>query len=185
MEKMEEKIKKIAILLGEPVWRVKEALGIQSGQIDYSSWREDDLKIAFRDSSPDSQEEYYIQKEFSRRLSAEISSGALNKVRDAYFLATELELEEVKLIAFQVWDELSLAEVVKASDYTSLKTACDMAPKFGRARILAHKKKEEVLEESFKIATTIDDYVKIFKKAPSNSNLRSEVVKQMIELFDN
>lgn len=180
---MEEKIKKIAILLGEPVWRVNEALGTKSKDYDYSSQKEDELKIAFRDSAADSQEEYYIQKEFLSRLTVEIASEALDRVRYAYFLAVELEIEEGRLKAFQAWDELSLAEVEKALDYESLKVACDRSPKFGRARILAHEKKEIILEEDFKKAAKIEDYVKIFKKAPESSAIRQKSLQKLLDLL--
>ena len=79
-----EKIKKLAELLGEPVWRIKEALGIGCDK-DYSSSSDNELKIDFRDSAPDSEEEYFIQKELERRLEIEISSGVFNRIRDAYF----------------------------------------------------------------------------------------------------
>lgn len=177
---MKEKIKKIAELLGEPIWRIKEALGIDDNKT-YSSLSINELKIAFRDADPDSEEEYFIQKEFERRLGTEISSGIFNRIRDAYFLALELELEKSKLEAFQAWDELAIREVEKAVSYEDLKIACDRAPKSGRARILARQKKEAILMKALDQARTIGEYVDIFKKAPAGSKIRSLAAKNIYD----
>lgn len=177
-----EKIKKLAELLGEPVWRIKEALGIGCDK-DYSSSSDNELKIDFRDSAPDSEEEYFIQKELERRLEIEISSGVFNRIRDAYFLALELELEKTKLKALQAWDDLSLEEVNKASSYEEIKTACNRAPKAGRARILAHERKNAILEEQYNEAESLQDYIALFKKASFETNLKSQIAQKIFELL--
>jgi len=181
MKDIKEKIKKLAEMLGEPIWRIEESLGLKDDN-KYSSLSEKDLKIIFRDSSSYSEDEYFIQKELERRLEIEINSGLFSRVRDAYFLAVELELEKSKLKAFQVWDELSCREVDKASTYEEIKIACERSPKAGRARIWAHEKKEVILESLFNQATSIDDYIKIFKIAPLSSLTRRKVAQKLLSL---
>jgi len=155
-----------------------------SSEEGYSSFSEKYLKIAFRDSAPESKEEYYAQKELERRMNIEIDSGVFNKIRDAYFLAVELELEQVKLQALQAWDNLSLEEIVQASSYEEIKIACERAPKSGRARILAHERKNAILEKQYDQANNLEDYIAIFKKAPFGTNLKTQLAKKIFELLD-
>lgn len=177
-----KKIKKIAALINEPLWFIQDALGLLN--IDHSSLSLNDLKIIFRDSSAESEEEFCCLKEIARRIEEQILSAELNKVREAYFLANELDLEDLKLKALKNWDELSLKEVRGANNYEEIRIACERSPRAGFARLLAHQKKEKIIIRLYDEAKNLEDFIDLYKKTPKNSPHRKKIIQKLYKLLD-
>jgi hypothetical protein len=178
---MKEIVKKMVHLLDVPTYLVKEVVGLPLENCFLNSIEE--LKMAFIDADEDSEEWWVVGEKLRSLLVKEIKKNNLEKIKEIYFLAKELEFPDVEIIALRYWDDLALEEVEKAITDEELKVAFGKTPKTGNSRRIALEKKSQWALKDFDAAKNLAEAAKACKRAPKNSEAKRFIVKGIYDLY--